>query len=123
MMLAEALAPDVAERTRVKGNRYFLGGAVRGIEGTDTDVVATVRGSEWYSVHLHRDGDAVTATCQCPYFQDRVDFCKHVWAVILAAEAAGFLLGDAPLTSDAYLEIPRERGTAAPAPLARPEPA
>ena len=36
MTLAEALAPDVAERTRIKGNRYFLGGAVRGIEGTDT---------------------------------------------------------------------------------------
>ena len=109
MTLAEALAPDVAERTRVKGNRYFLGGAVRGIEGTDTDVVATVRGSEWYSVHLHRDGDAFTATCQCPYFKDRLDFCKHVWAVVLAADAEGLLLGDTPLTPDAYLEIRHDR--------------
>ena len=109
MTLAEALAPDVAERTRVKGNRYFLGGAVRNIQGTDTDVVATVRGSEWYSVHLHRDGDAFVATCQCPYFKDRLDFCKHVWAVVLAADAEGLLLGDTPLTSDAYLEINRDR--------------
>ena len=124
MTLAEALAPDVADRTRVKGNRYFLGGAVRGIEGSDTDVVATVRGSEWYSVHLHRDGDAFTATCQCPYFQDRLDFCKHVWAVVLAADAEGLLLGDTPLTPDAYLEIRREReGPPAAAPLERREPA
>ena len=109
MTLAEALAPDVAERTRVKGNRYFLGGAVRDIEGTDTDVIATVRGSEWYSVHLHRDGDAVIAKCQCPYFKDRLDFCKHVWAVVLAADAEGLLLGDTPVTSEAYLEIGRDR--------------
>src|SRR5215203_6650082 len=108
MTLAEALAPDVSERTRTKGNRYFLGGAVRGIEGTDTDVLARVRGSEWYSVHLHRDGDAFTATCECPYFADRHDFCKHIWAVVLAADAEGLLIGDAPLTAEAYLEIPYE---------------
>ena len=29
MGLAEALARDVSERTRTRGNRYFLGGAVR----------------------------------------------------------------------------------------------
>src|SRR5262245_56206564 len=109
MLLADALAPDVAERTRVKGNRYFLGGAVRNIEGTDTDVVATVRGSEWYSVHLHRDREAFTATCQCPYFKGRLDFCKHVWAVVLAADAEGLLLGDTPVTEEAYLEIGRDR--------------
>src|SRR4051812_12756785 len=105
MTLAQALAPDVSERTRTKGNRYFLGGAVRGIEGTDTDVLARVRGSEWYSVHLHRDGDAFSATCQCPYFADRHDFCKHIWAVVLAADAEGLLIGETPVTAEAYLEI------------------
>ncbi len=120
MTLAEALAPDVAERTRVKGNRYFLGGAVRGIEGTDTDVVATVRGSALYSVHLHRDGDAFTATCQCPYFTDRRDLCKHIWAVVLAADAEGFLLGDALLTEEAYLHIGSDpKRTVDPAPPER----
>ena len=42
--LAEALGRDVSERTRTK-NRYFLGGAVRAIEGSATHVLATVRGS------------------------------------------------------------------------------
>ena len=110
----------MAERTRIKGNRYFLGGAVRGIEGTDTDVVATVRGSALYSVHLHRDGDAFTATCQCPYFTDRRDLCKHIWAVVLAADAEGFLLGDALLTEEAYLHIGSDpKRTVDPAPPER----
>jgi superfamily II DNA or RNA helicase len=104
MGLAETLARDVPERTRVKGNRYFLGGAVRAIEGSDVHVTATVRGSEWYQVHLTRSGDEILASCGCPYFTDRNDFCKHIWAVILAADAEGYLIGDAPLTRDVYLE-------------------
>src|SRR5512134_3513323 len=104
MGLAEALARDVPERTRIKGNRYFLGGAVRAIEGSDAHVTATVRGSEWYQVHLTRFGDEILASCGCPYFSDRNDFCKHIWAVILAADAEGYLIGDAPLTKDVYLE-------------------
>jgi superfamily II DNA or RNA helicase len=104
MTLAEALARDVAERTRVKGSRYFLGGAVRGIEGSDEHVTATVRGSEWYQVHLTRFGDEILASCGCPFFTDRNEFCKHIWAVILAADAEGHLIGTAPLTKDVYLE-------------------
>jgi superfamily II DNA or RNA helicase len=104
MTLAEALGRDVSERTRTKGNRYFLGGAVRAIEGSATHVLATVRGSELYQVQLTRDGDEFSASCQCPYFTDRHDLCKHVWAVVLAADAEGYLIGDAPLTEDAFLE-------------------
>jgi superfamily II DNA or RNA helicase len=104
MMLAEALARHVPERTRTRGNRYFLGGAVRSIEGSATHVTATVRGTEWYQVHLTRSGHEVLASCGCPYFTDRSDFCKHIWAVILAADAEGHLIGDAPITRDVYLE-------------------
>src|SRR5688500_568209 len=122
MGLAEALARDVSERTRTRGNRYFLGGAVRAIEGTGSEVVATVRGSEWYRVRLSRDGETFFASCPCPYFADRQDFCKHIWAVVLAADAEGLLL-DEPITDDAGLEpLPgdaaamRGIGSAAPAP-------
>jgi superfamily II DNA or RNA helicase len=120
--LAEALARDVSERTRIKGNRYFLGGAVRAIEGSDSGVVATVRGSEWYRVRLAREGDGFFASCQCPYFTDRQDFCKHIWAVVLAADAEGLLIAE-PVTDDAYLEPrfdddrqPARAGSAAAAP-------
>jgi superfamily II DNA or RNA helicase len=117
MGLADALARDVDERTRVKGSRYFLGGAVRAIEGSGEHVTATVRGSEYYQVHLTRFGDEVLASCGCPYFSDRNDFCKHIWAVILAADAEGYLIGDAPLTKDVYLES-AYTGGAQPAPAA-----
>ena len=119
MTLTEALAPDVAERTRTKGNRYFLGGAVRGIEGDSTQVLATVRGTQWYSVRLRREGEGFYASCQCPYFADRNDFCKHIWAVVLAADAEGLLAGDQPLSSDAYLEA--DIGTRSGAVPAEPE--
>src|SRR5688572_2478530 len=104
MGLAEILARDVPERTRTKGNRYFLGGAVRAIEGSHAHVTATVRGSEWYQVHLTRFGDEILASCGCPFFIDRNDFCKHIWAVILASDSEGYLIGDTPLTRDVYLE-------------------
>ena len=126
MGLAEALAPDVSERTRTKGNRYFLGGAVRAIEGSSTEVVATVRGSQWYRVRISREGaDGFYASCQCPFFADRQDFCKHIWAVVLAADAEGHLL-EPPLTAHAFMEprrleeAERVQGTA---PAAAPPPA
>jgi superfamily II DNA or RNA helicase len=106
MTLTDALARDVPERTRVKGSRYFLGGRVTGIEGSGDHVTATVRGSgsQWYQVHLTRFGDEILASCGCPFFTDRNDFCKHIWAVILAADAEGFLIGNRPITKDVYLE-------------------
>ena len=129
MTLAEVLAQDVPERTRTKGNRYFLGGAVRAIEGSDAHVVATVRGSQWYRVNLHREGDAVVASCECPYFADRGEACKHLWAVILAADTSGFLIGNSPITDDVYLDLHLSRGGTgarpadlAPPPAAPPEP-
>src|SRR5262245_61823471 len=109
MGLAEALARDVSERTRTRGNRYFLGGAVRAIEGSGSEVVATVRGSEWYRVRLSREADAFLASCQCPYFAKFRECCKHVWAVIMAADAEGLLL-DEPITDDAYLEPVSDEG-------------
>lgn len=122
MTLAEALAQDVSERTRVKGNRYFLGGAVRDIEGNESDVVATVRGSQSYLVHLHRDGDEFTANCECPYFIDQQDFCKHVWAVILAADSEGYLLGGSPVHAESYLIVARSYGgKAKPVPERQPQ--
>jgi superfamily II DNA or RNA helicase len=103
MTLAEALARYVTERTRTKGNRYFLGGAVQAIDGSATHVTATVRGTVWYQVHLTRTGDEILASCGCPYFSDRLEFCKHIWAVILAADVQGYL-AEAPITSRLYLE-------------------
>src|SRR5262249_30150939 len=103
MGLAEALARDVSERTRTRGNRYFLGGAVRALEGGGREVSAACGGSEWSRVRLSPVPVASLPSCQCPYFAKFQECCKHLWAVIMAADAEGLLLGE-PLTDDAYLE-------------------
>jgi uncharacterized Zn finger protein len=72
MGLAQALSALVPERTRTRGNRYFLGGAVRAIEGSARSVTATVRGSKWYRVTLTRDHDRIAATCECPVAADGI---------------------------------------------------
>src|SRR5262249_15557856 len=41
-------------------------------------------------VGLTRERTTVNAYCTCPYFED-VDLCKHIWAVVLAAEQSGYL--------------------------------
>ncbi|WP_435022533.1 SNF2-related protein (plasmid) [Tundrisphaera sp. TA3] len=61
--------------------------------GNSKRVDATVRGSLPYRVELFREGDSIQAGCSCPYFEDRYETCKHIWATLLAAEAQGYLKG------------------------------
>jgi hypothetical protein len=56
-------------------------------------VIARVSGSRDYTVNVGREGDEVELSCTCPYFEGD-GACKHLWAVLLFAEAEGFLRGD-----------------------------
>jgi superfamily II DNA or RNA helicase len=108
LSLARALAPDVPERTRAKGAAYFRDGAVVSLLASEDKVKAVVYGSQQYHVEIARENDGFIGSCECPYFQDRFDVCKHIWAVVLAADSRGVL---APLESNAWLEpvdTPRE---------------
>jgi hypothetical protein len=89
MKLSQALANQVPSQSRARGHAYFTGGAVRSLTTEAGVVEATVRGSELYHVWLEPAGDLIRASCSCPYFNDRDDICKHIWAVMLAAEAQG----------------------------------
>ena len=69
-------------------------------------------GERPYGVEIERDaGGAFTASCDCPYFQDRFVICKHIWASLLEAERRGYLLGDGdlPENSDARPRRSRRR--------------
>ena len=44
-----------------------------------------------YEVDLERDGNAVIFSCDCPYFEDHREVCKHVWATLLQLEKLGHL--------------------------------
>ena len=93
MPLAESLSDDFPRALQQRGTDYFRSGRVHMESGSSQHVSATVRGTERYQVELERKRDVLRAECTCPYFFEE-DMCKHVWAVILAADAGGLLQGD-----------------------------
>lgn len=94
MPLTTQLAQDFDDRVRKQGQAYYSSNTVKILEGNDRSVWATVQGGKKYHVHLTRTKKAIKAGCTCPYFQENLDYCKHIWATLLAAELRGFLKGD-----------------------------
>jgi len=90
--LSQILARDFGDTIRQRGAGYFHDGRVHIESSSASHVRATVSGSAAYRVVLARQGLRVRASCTCPYFD--ADLCKHVWAVILAADARHLLQGD-----------------------------
>lgn len=85
LSLTKILSDDLGRAIQQRGAAYFRGGRVRIESGSALRVVAAVRGTCRYRVELQREGERIHALCTCPYFDDAL--CKHVWAVIMAAEA------------------------------------
>lgn len=75
------LEPVILER----GHKLFKKGAVKNLQHLEENrVLASVHGSQTYSVEIFLDGDGVIkqASCSCPY--DWSETCKHQAAVFLA---------------------------------------
>src|SRR5262245_47034131 len=105
MRLSEAFAQHVSRDCRIRGHEYFASGAVAHVRVDNGSIVATVVGSNAYDVTLTQQGSAVRATCTCPFFSDRLEICKHIWATILAAETRGLpLIAPGPAPSSVTLE-------------------
>jgi superfamily II DNA or RNA helicase len=92
MPLSQVLARDCDPAIQQRGRHYLDSGRVRIDSGTASRVSARVHGTNSYRVDLARLGLEIRAFCTCPFFD--TDICKHVWAVILAADARGLLQGD-----------------------------
>lgn len=92
-LLAERLRSSVPHRIRQRGNEYWHYGAVELIEIGPDAMEASVYGTEEYAVGLYwlPDEGLLEGNCTCPYFYDRLDICKHIWATVLAADAKGHL--------------------------------
>ncbi len=74
-----------------RGASYFRQGRVYLEKATDIEIEALVDGAEQYMVKIaqakgNEDG-VFRVLCECPYFL-RGFVCKHLWASILAADAA-----------------------------------
>jgi superfamily II DNA or RNA helicase len=92
MRLSQTLAHQISAKTRVRGAAYHASGAVTNLVATDGVIQATVVGSDAYAVLIDTTKGLLRGSCTCPYFADRLDICKHVWATLLAAEARGIPL-------------------------------
>lgn len=91
MNLSSKLIRDFSSTTRIRGRQYFLYGKVAIKNGSESSVVAHVRGSRLYKVSINLgDENTLVVECDCPYF-DRQGECKHIWATLLAAESRGYL--------------------------------
>ncbi len=93
MALTRSCSSSFDSATRTRGAAYYYGRCVEITNRRRFGVTALVTGSgpEPYEVDLDWtrvvDG-AVDAFCTCPRYTDGA-LCKHVWATILAADAAG----------------------------------
>src|SRR6266850_1151213 len=102
MDLTSTLRADFTKKVRDRGLNYYKKGAVRIQKGSEESVSAVVMGTRPYTTEIRLDLDGeLLARCDCDYFE--TDFCKHLWALLLAAEAAGHLSAAAALP-DVYLD-------------------
>jgi hypothetical protein len=93
MVLTSQVSRQVAGDVQRRGRQYYASGAVEVLDGDEWSVRALVQGTEQYQVRLTREEKRLKVWCTCPYYQDRLDPCKHIWATLLAAERRGLLRG------------------------------
>src|SRR5688572_33481585 len=80
-VVAALFAPPVRQRA----SGYVGRGIIRIVTSNTERLVATVRGTETYtSVYGLRNNHLIYG-CSCPFFQDRLEPCKHLWALALEA--------------------------------------
>jgi superfamily II DNA or RNA helicase len=89
MSLLKKFVQEFSHRAREEGTRIFHGGHVHIDETAPEYVDATVHGTEPYGVSLTRQKGRVQYSCDCPYFHESGEPCKHIWAALLAADAKG----------------------------------
>ncbi len=80
-------------QVRERGRDYFYGGEVT-LSGADaTSIEGNVQGSRLYRVEAEYDPEAAELRmfCDCPYFHDRGEPCKHLYAALLDTDQKGLL--------------------------------
>src|SRR5262245_31732331 len=100
-----------ALNVRQRAAEYVGRGLVRVITSSDDRLVATVRGTETYtSAYVVRD-DKLLYGCSCPFFQDRLEPCKHLWALALEASGSAVVRAAEHIAHcKAAAELPFEHG-------------
>jgi hypothetical protein len=96
----QVIKRDFSHKTRERGEDYYRRGAVEIIDTEPNLIRARVQGTHLYNLSIGWDGSQYSYSCSCPRFQEHEDFCKHIWATLLAADARGTLPGAADFAND-----------------------
>jgi superfamily II DNA or RNA helicase len=91
MLQLDALGRHIGRKIKDRGKDYFERNTVRIVYADPEFISAQVRGSRDYDVDLERENRSLTYSCDCPFFEDNFDVCKHIWATLLELEKQGFL--------------------------------
>ena len=65
-----------------RGVNYYKTGRVINIEQSGKRIIATVQGTDDYTVTIYEGNNRISATCTCPY--DFEGYCKHIVATLIA---------------------------------------
>ena len=87
----EEFEPDFDRTVQSRGREYFKRRAAKITAADDRHFEATVAGGNRYKVKVSWDEDGAEYDCSCPFFRDRGEPCKHLWASLLQAEQDGVL--------------------------------
>lgn len=100
-------------KIRQRGEEYFAIGrtSIRSWSN-DGKIEVRVRGTRPYHVRIEfADRGAMrrlAVDCDCPYVTSNGDFCKHIWAAILAVEADGRLNNSGRPVEVDFLDVDRD---------------
>jgi hypothetical protein len=92
MYLQRQLTKDFSSGIRQRGFEIYRSRMVTLLSGSQWEVSAKVRGSDFYRVQLSRQDDELYVFCECPFFETE-SACKHIWATLVAADEKNYLRG------------------------------
>ncbi len=93
--VSESISGYFSARNRHWGQLTFRAGRVVITSASPEEVVATIYDDPEQRVRLRLAEGRLVVGCTCDHFEAEGTACKHVWAVLLAAEAEGYLNGPA----------------------------
>jgi len=91
MLKLDSLGRHIGQKIKSRGLEYFQRNSVSIVYIDSEFVSAEVRGSHTYDVDLERKNRTLIYSCSCPFFEDKFNVCKHIWATLLEMEKQGIL--------------------------------
>ena len=115
LSLSNLVRSCIPENVRRRGEDYHRWRSVRHLKGDPFFVQAKVQGTRLYDVAIRYlpEEREMHGSCTCPYFADN-GLCKHLWAVLLAAERENLLSAAAEDQCKMLLDLDPDEEWAAP---------